>query len=84
MQVRLREQPFEATADVASSMHIPNLPLVFVLVMASPPTPSYLHSAYPRSTLALLTVQQVLAPTGPATIKGILTKVLIALSTLNL
>ncbi|RPD53750.1 hypothetical protein L226DRAFT_469917 [Lentinus tigrinus ALCF2SS1-7] len=55
-------------------MHIPYLPLVFVLGMASPPTPPYLHSAYPRSTLALLRVQQVLAPTGVTTIKEILTR----------
>ncbi len=56
-------------------MHVPHLPLVFVLVMASPPTPSYLHSAYPRSTLALLRVGQVLAPTGLATVNEVLTKV---------
>ncbi|TFK94352.1 hypothetical protein K466DRAFT_642285 [Polyporus arcularius HHB13444] len=56
------------------SMHVPHLPLVFVLVMASPPTPSYLHSAYPRSTLALLRVGQVLAPTGLATVNEVLTK----------
>ncbi|KAI0718567.1 hypothetical protein C8T65DRAFT_570595 [Cerioporus squamosus] len=61
-------------AVMIHTMHVPHLPLVFVLVMASPPTPSYLHAAYPRSTLAVLRVQQVLAPTGLATVKEVLTK----------
>ncbi|KAI0753293.1 origin recognition complex subunit 3 N-terminus-domain-containing protein [Daedaleopsis nitida] len=56
------------------SLHVSNLPIVFVLIMASPPAPSFLHSAYPRSTLALLRVHQVVAPTGLATVKEVLTK----------
>ncbi|KAH9847296.1 hypothetical protein C2E23DRAFT_849159 [Lenzites betulinus] len=56
------------------SMHIPHLPLVFVILMASPPVPSYLHSAYPRSTLALLRVQPIVVSSGPTMVKDVLTK----------
>ncbi|KAI0336000.1 hypothetical protein GY45DRAFT_1316025 [Cubamyces sp. BRFM 1775] len=58
------------------SMHVPQLPLVFVLLMASPPAPSFLHSAYPRSTLALLRVHPVVASSGVAMIKEVLNKTL--------
>lgn len=60
------------------SMHVQHLPFVFVLIMTSPPTPSYLQSTYPRSTLALLRVHQVSAPTGVATVRDVLTKVRLA------
>ncbi|KAI0672417.1 hypothetical protein C8Q78DRAFT_1188445 [Trametes maxima] len=56
------------------SMHIPHLPLTFVPVMASPAAPSYIHSAYPRSTLALLRVHPVVASSGAALIKDVLTR----------
>ncbi|KAI0705509.1 origin recognition complex subunit 3 N-terminus-domain-containing protein [Earliella scabrosa] len=57
------------------SINVHHLPLVFVLTMTSPPAPSFLHSTYTRSTLALLRVHQVSAPTGLAAVKDVLTKV---------
>ena len=44
---------------VKSSLCIPQLPLIFVLALSSPPEPSYLHNAYPRATLALLRVHRI-------------------------
>jgi len=44
------------------SLHISTLPLVFVLSLSSPLEPSYLHTAYLRSTLALLRVSSVTIP----------------------
>ncbi|KAH9898592.1 hypothetical protein C8Q73DRAFT_641438 [Cubamyces lactineus] len=61
---------------VQDVMHVPQLPLVFVLLMASPPVPSFLHSAYSRSTLALLRVHPVVASSGVAMVKEVLTKTL--------
>ncbi|KAJ8472438.1 hypothetical protein ONZ51_g8517 [Trametes cubensis] len=58
------------------SMHVPQLPLVFILLMASPPVPSFLHSAYARSTLALLRIHPVVASSGVAMVKEVLTKTL--------
>ncbi|PIL29205.1 hypothetical protein GSI_09254 [Ganoderma sinense ZZ0214-1] len=55
-------------------MHIPHLPLVFLLVMNSPPSPSFIHTVYPRSTLALLRVQQVAPPAGLLMVKEVLSK----------
>ena len=57
------------------SMHIPQLPLVFLLVMNSPPSPSFIHTVYPRSTLALLRVHQVASPAGLLMAKEVLSKV---------
>ena len=56
-------------------MHIPLLPLVFILVMNSPPSPSFIHTVYPRSTLALLRVHQVAPPAGLLMVKEVLSKV---------
>ncbi|KAI0768174.1 origin recognition complex subunit 3 N-terminus-domain-containing protein [Trametes elegans] len=56
------------------SMHAPQLPLVFVLVMSSPPVPSYMHAAFSRSTLALLRVYSTVASSGLALVKNVLTK----------
>ncbi|KAI0630536.1 hypothetical protein C8Q77DRAFT_1211544 [Trametes polyzona] len=56
------------------SMHIPDLPLVFVLLMASPPVPSYLNSVYPRSTRALLRVEPIVVSSGTGAVKDILMK----------
>ena len=56
-------------------MHIPHLPLVFILIMSSPPSPSFLHSAYSRSTLALLRVHQVASPSSLSLVKDVLKKV---------
>ncbi|OBZ66967.1 Origin recognition complex subunit 3 [Grifola frondosa] len=57
------------------SMHIPRLPLVFLLDLSSPTTPSYIHRTYPRSTLALLRVRLVSAPSGATVVKEVLDKV---------
>lgn len=54
------------------SRHIPQLPLVFVLSLSSPPSPSYLHSAYPRSTLSLLRVQNFKLPSGTEALEKVL------------
>ncbi|KAI0922909.1 hypothetical protein AcW1_002571 [Taiwanofungus camphoratus] len=56
------------------SMHIRRLPLVFLLALSSPLTPSYLHAAYSRSTLALLRVRIFTAPSGPAIVEQIITE----------
>ncbi|KAH0831285.1 hypothetical protein J3R83DRAFT_13920 [Lanmaoa asiatica] len=39
------------------SLAIPRLPLVFVLSITSPSTPSYIHATYPRSTLSRFQVR---------------------------
>ncbi|KAF9238125.1 hypothetical protein BU15DRAFT_62764 [Melanogaster broomeanus] len=41
------------------SLAIPRLPLVFVLSLTSPPSPSYIHATYRRSTLSRLQVGYV-------------------------
>ncbi|PFH50833.1 hypothetical protein AMATHDRAFT_3570 [Amanita thiersii Skay4041] len=43
---------------------VQDLSPVFVLSLASPSSPSYLHLAYPRSTLALLRVDTFVTPSG--------------------
>ncbi|OSX58265.1 hypothetical protein POSPLADRAFT_1067556 [Postia placenta MAD-698-R-SB12] len=43
-------------------LHIPELPLVYILAMSSPPSPSFLHTTYSRSTLALLKIHKFSAP----------------------
>ncbi|KAI0643837.1 hypothetical protein C8Q79DRAFT_1012390 [Trametes meyenii] len=67
-------EKFDAAVVQDVLMHVPHLPLTFVSLMASPAAPSYLHSAYPRSTLALLRVHPVVASSGTALIKDVLTK----------
>ncbi|KAI9057155.1 hypothetical protein FKP32DRAFT_1584688 [Trametes sanguinea] len=59
---------------VQDVMHIPELPLAFVLLMASPPSLSFLHSVYPRSTLALLRVDPVVTSSGMTMVKEVLEK----------
>ncbi|OSX58283.1 hypothetical protein POSPLADRAFT_1075993 [Postia placenta MAD-698-R-SB12] len=49
-------------AVVQDVLHIPELPLVYILAMSSPPSPSFLHTTYPRSTLALLSIHKFSAP----------------------
>ncbi|KIM92135.1 hypothetical protein PILCRDRAFT_810149 [Piloderma croceum F 1598] len=58
------------------SLHVPSLPLIFILSLSSPPTPSpsYLHLTYPRATLALLRVENFAVPSGPGVLDDILTK----------
>ncbi|KAI0032078.1 origin recognition complex subunit 3 N-terminus-domain-containing protein, partial [Vararia minispora EC-137] len=54
------------------SAHVPEIPLVFVLVLSSPPMPSFIHQAYRRSTLALLRLQIVSLPRGPSVLQHII------------
>ncbi|PCH37494.1 hypothetical protein WOLCODRAFT_134564 [Wolfiporia cocos MD-104 SS10] len=56
------------------SLHAEHLPLTFILGMNSPPTPSYLHSTYPRSTLSLLRVETVNAPSGRDVVEEVIMK----------
>lgn len=65
------------TEMVNSSLHVPSLPLVFVLSLSPPPpaSPSYLHLAYSRSTLALLRVQNVVVPAGMSALEMIVKRV---------
>ncbi|KAK0194515.1 origin recognition complex subunit 3 N-terminus-domain-containing protein [Armillaria mellea] len=46
------------------SLHIPQLPLVFIVALSSAQSPSYLHVTYPRSTLAVLRIRQFHTPSG--------------------
>ncbi|KAF9467688.1 origin recognition complex subunit 3 N-terminus-domain-containing protein [Collybia nuda] len=46
------------------SLHVPRLPLVFMLSLSSPPSPSYLQLTYPRSTMALLRTHKFDVPSG--------------------
>ncbi|KAF8624678.1 hypothetical protein AX17_007009 [Amanita inopinata Kibby_2008] len=46
------------------SRHASTLHSVFVLLLSSPASPSFLHSAYPRSTLTLLRVDTFVTPSG--------------------
>ncbi|KAI0358145.1 hypothetical protein OH77DRAFT_1397737 [Trametes cingulata] len=48
--------------------------ILFILLMASPTVPSYLHLAYPRATLALLRVHTIAASRGTHVIRDVLTK----------
>ncbi|KAL7285667.1 hypothetical protein ACG7TL_000772 [Trametes sanguinea] len=68
--------PYHAQSilNLSPSMHVPELPLAFILLMASPQYPSYLQSVYPRSTLALLRVDPVVASSGITMVKEVLEK----------
>ncbi|KAF9012862.1 hypothetical protein BDZ89DRAFT_1167180 [Hymenopellis radicata] len=46
------------------SLHIPKIPIVFVVSLLSPQSPTYLHVTYPRSTLAVLRIRQFSVPSG--------------------
>lgn len=54
------------------STRIPDLPLTFLIFLISPPTPSYLHAAYPRSTLTCLRVQSFTVQTGRPVLERLL------------
>ncbi|TFY76641.1 hypothetical protein EWM64_g7371 [Hericium alpestre] len=56
------------------SAHIPRLPLIYILSLSSPPSPSYIHSTYPRSTLSLLRMQTFTLPAGIEVLEEILTE----------
>lgn len=57
------------------SLHIPQLPLVFILSSPSPPSPSYLQTTYPRSTLALLRTHKYIVPSGIKVLEEVVLKV---------
>ncbi len=57
------------------SLHIPRLPLVFVLALSSPNEPSFLHAVYPRATLALLQLKRIGSTGGADTLQSLLLKV---------
>ena len=57
------------------SLYIPQLPLVFVLALSSPPEPSYLHSAYQRTTLSLLRIHKITATSQVEIVEQLLSKV---------
>ncbi|KLO06741.1 hypothetical protein SCHPADRAFT_882487 [Schizopora paradoxa] len=57
------------------SLHIPRLPLVFVLALSSPKQPSYLHAVYPRTTLALLQLKRIASSVGSDPLQALLLKV---------
>lgn len=46
------------------SQHVSRLRSVFILTLSSPVSPSFLHLAYPTSTLSLLCVDTFVAPAG--------------------
>ena len=57
------------------SLCIPQLPLVFVLALSSPPEPSYLYNAYQRATLALLRVYKITVTSQVEVVEQLLSKV---------
>ncbi|KZT04882.1 uncharacterized protein LAESUDRAFT_813778 [Laetiporus sulphureus 93-53] len=57
------------------SLHIPRLPIVFILGLSSPPFPSYVHATYPRSTLALLRMRTISAPSGWVIVEELINKI---------
>ena len=68
LQVRQRTPtPMHSTTDRAS-LYASQLPLTFVLACASPPAPSYMHSTFPRSVLALLRLRSIDFPSGPSVV----------------
>ncbi|KAH9829557.1 origin recognition complex subunit 3 N-terminus-domain-containing protein [Rhodofomes roseus] len=56
------------------SLHVPRVPLVFVLGLTSPSTPTHLHKAYARSTLALLRIRAFTAPSGQSVTEEVLAR----------
>jgi len=69
---------------VKHSLYIPQLPLIFVLALSSPPEPSYLHSAYQRATLALLRVHKITVTSQLDVVEQLLSKVCPVLQTFQL
>ncbi|KAG6333086.1 hypothetical protein ID866_5999 [Astraeus odoratus] len=56
------------------SLAIPCLPLVFILSLPSPPSPSYIHMTYPRRTLSLLQIRNCSLPSSNEVLHDILLK----------
>ena len=63
-----------ADPDPTGSMHVSQIPIVFVLSLSSS-SPEYLQLTYPRSTLALLRVRHFNVPSGISILQEILLKV---------
>ncbi|KAG6856100.1 hypothetical protein H0H87_007436 [Tephrocybe sp. NHM501043] len=55
-----------------SSLYIPRLPLVFILSLSSPAYLSFLHSTYPKATLALLRLSTYAVPSGEKVLEKVL------------
>ncbi|KAG6907800.1 hypothetical protein DXG01_007339 [Tephrocybe rancida] len=55
-----------------SSLYITRLPFVFILALSSPASPSFLHSTYPRSIVALLRVSTYTVPAGIKVLEEVL------------
>ncbi|GLB39805.1 putative origin recognition complex (ORC) subunit 3 N-terminus [Lyophyllum shimeji] len=56
------------------SLYVSRLPLVFILALSSPASPSYLHTTYPRSTIALLRVRNYNVPSGAQLLEELVQK----------
>ncbi|KIK19809.1 hypothetical protein PISMIDRAFT_42720, partial [Pisolithus microcarpus 441] len=56
------------------SIAIPRLPFVFVLLLASPLSPSYIHTSYPWRILSLLQIRTCVFPWSIDVLHGILLK----------
>uniref|UniRef100_A0A0W0F0W4 Uncharacterized protein n=1 Tax=Moniliophthora roreri TaxID=221103 RepID=A0A0W0F0W4_MONRR len=65
-------EQFEPSVIQDLLRHISRIPLVFIITLSSPQSPSYLHSTYPRSTLALLRIQNFRIPSGISILEEIL------------
>lgn len=59
-----------------NSLHISEMPLVFILSLSSPPVPSFLHAKYPRSILSLLRIQTFALPAGNELLEKIVEQVI--------
>ncbi|KAG2347282.1 hypothetical protein BDR05DRAFT_981335 [Suillus weaverae] len=68
---QLEPQVVQDMFEICSS-HIPRLPLVFILALASPPSPSYIRATYPHTMLALLRVRDYPFPLAEKSLHNIL------------
>ncbi|KAG2121256.1 origin recognition complex subunit 3 N-terminus-domain-containing protein [Suillus clintonianus] len=68
---QLEPQVVQDMFEICSS-YILRLPLVFILALASPPSPSYIHATYPHSMLALLRVRDCPFPLAEESLHDIL------------
>lgn len=57
------------------SLAIPRLPIVLILSITAPSTPSYLHATYPRSTLSRLQIRNCSFSTSQDVLHDILLNV---------
>ncbi|KAG0706584.1 origin recognition complex subunit 3 N-terminus-domain-containing protein [Suillus ampliporus] len=68
---QLEPQVVQDMFEICSS-YIPRLPLVFILALSSPPSPSYIRATYPHSMLALLRVRDCPFPPAEQSLHNIL------------